>query len=435
MGKFQGPQVFSLDGQLGQKANIADNVKGLIYGGVATGGMPLGTVKRLTKLSDAEALGLNASYDATNKVLVHASIKEFFRLQPEGILYIIGCARATTQAVMITAMLPLLLKSDVVKERISTVALKRNPAADYEAVQVAGIWNEITPAITALATTLTALEAEGYYCGTVIIDGSYCNTTYASYTDIRALNECGGVMVVIGSDYDLANMDVVYKYHADVASALGLMAQRKASESIAALRVLNPPKKYKGASTLSLVDTASGRWLKPQVTSGELVTAVSSAQIQEFINKGYTLFGPYGNNVGIYAGGGGSAKPVTSDVAWHERYEVLQKAKHLAYQFFLPLKNSSVELVDQHLASDVVAWLETEATNAVLGVLREEGNISEFQGIDGAGVFIPNDYNFITGTHDSGDSALDIAPETLKVEVAVPIKGILRNFTIYVGLK
>lgn len=435
MGKLQGPQVFKLTGELGQNVSAADNVKGLIYGGVATGAMPLGTVKRLTKLSDAEALGLTPSYDSTNKVLVHASIKEFFRLQPEGILYIIGCARNTTQAVMISAMLPLLLRSDAVKERISTVALKRNPAADFVPTVANGIWNEIPAAVTALAAALTPLEAEGYFPGTVILDGSFCTTSYAGYTDIRALNESAGCMVVIGSDYDLASVDAAYKYHADVAAALGLMAQRKASESIAALQVVKPPRKFQAARTLSLVDTSVGRWNNPQLSSGDLITAVSSAQLAELIAKGYTLFAPYGNTSGVYAGGGGNAKPLTSDDAWHERYEVLQKGKHYAYQYFLPLKNSTVELENGKLSSDVVAYLETEATNNVLGVLLEEGNISAYENDPEAGVFIPNDYNFLTGRHDSGNSALDIAPETLKVQVRMPIKGTLREFTIFVGIK
>lgn len=435
MGKLIGPQVYSLDGQLGRTVSVTDNVKGLIYGGVATGAMPLGVVKRITKLSDAEALGLTAGYDSTNKVLVHASIKEFFRLQPEGILYIIGCAKTVTQSVMISAMLPILLKSPEVKERISSVALKRNPAVDFTPTVVDNIWNEITLAITQLATTTAALEVEGYFVGTVLLDGSFCNTTYASYKDIRALNESPGCMVVIGGDFDLASVDVAYKYYADVASALGLLAQRKCSESIAALQVAKPPKKYQSAKTLSLVDTSVGRYNNPQLSSGELISAIPTTTITDLIAKGYTLYAPYGNTAGVYAGGGGSAKPTTSDLAWHERFEVLQKAKHYTYQFFLPLKNKSVELENGKLSTDVVAYLETEATNAVLGVLREEGNISAFEGVEGAGVFIPNDYNFLTGRHDSGDTNLDIDPETLKVQVAVPIKGILRDFTIYVGLK
>lgn len=434
MGVQKSLQVTSLDGQLDGTKVERDNIKGLIFGGVSTGSYTLGQVKRLTKLSDAEALGLNAAYDSTNLVLVHQQIKEFFRLAPDGVLYIVGLAKATAQATMISTVYQTLIKGTVNAERISTVALKRNPATAYSGTAVNNIWNEITAAITAWQVASAALEAEGYFPGGVILDGSWMGTDYVSQEDLRANNGGEGILCAICQDPNVATLLTEYNRMADVATVLGLMAARKACESLAAPKLEKPNKKWRGG-IMSLTDTTFGRWVTARLTNQELTTAISTAQIADLVLKGYTFVAPYGNYKGMFGAGGGTAKELASDYSWIERYEVAQKAKHFAYQFLVPYMNTTIELKAGHLTEEAVAFFEGELTNAVLGVLLKEGNISEYVGVDGAGVFLPNDYNFITGAHDSGDSGLDVDPETLVIQIAVPIKGILRNITLKVGLK
>lgn len=435
MGSLKGPEVITLDNQLGVVSTVNDAVKGLIIAGVGLPEWALGTVKRITRLKDVEILGINASYDNNNQVHVHAVIREIYRLQPETVLYVMLIARNIFQATIVNTQWPQLVKSTQRGERISTTAIKTNRPSTFVPVVENNVWADISITIPLWQAANDALESEGYYPGCLILDGAYFATDPAVTTlDLRAIGGAPGVMVCIGQDAALAGAGWNAGSSA-VGTLLGLVAMRKLSESIAAPFVEKPPKKWFGKPVVSLTDAAANRWIVPQLSNNIPVANLSSEVIQELINKGYTFMAAYGNYPGVYGAGGGTAVEAVSDLAFHDRYEVIQKAKHLAYQFFIPYKNRNVDLEGGKLSEEFVKFAENEATKAVIGVLRREGNISDPEKVEGSGVFLPNDYNFVTGEHDSGNPDLNVAPETLVVNIGVPIKGKLRNITIYVGLK
>lgn len=431
----KGPSISTLNGQLGVESTTPDNIKGLIINGPSTSGFSHLAVKRFARIQDAVAAGFNAAYDTNNKVLVYETIKEFFRLQPEGVLYVMLTNQTVTQLTMMQTHLKNLLISPVIRagERISSVAFKRNIATGFEPSVVLGLWLEVSQARAEWAVVNTELEGMGYFLGTVVIDCSHAGAT-ADLPNLRAINDAPGVAVCIGQDPAVAGRDELYAHYADTGALLGLIANRRAAESIGAIQVENPPKKYRGLRVLSMTETLTARWLKGSLSNGDECSALTESQINQLNNYGYNYFDRVNNFAGVYGVNGATCVETTNDYAYIERWEVVQKAKHLAYQFFVPLKNKVVDLVDSKLDPDYVAYLENEATNAVLGQLRRERNISEYEGVDGAGVVLPQDYNFITGEHDT-DSAQNLQPETLKVQIGVPIRGIIRNVTIYVGLK
>lgn len=431
----KGPEIYALDGQLGVQAVISDAVKGLIINGPSTANFAQGAVKRLTRLKDAENLLLNSAYDYNNKVLVYETIKEFFRLQPEGILYVMLLQQNVTQLTMVQTHWKALLTSSVVRadERISTVALKRNPPIDYEPVIALGLWIEVAQARAAWADAAAELESMGIYTGTLIIDGSHAGAV-ADMPNLRAINDAPGAAICVGQDLNVANRDPEYVGYADTGAMLGLIAQRKAAESMAAIQVENPPAKYRGKNVVDMVHTLTARWLITTLSNGVTTASLTPAEIAQLNSYGYNYFDKVNNFAGVYGVNGATCVESTSDFAWIERYEVLQKAKHLAYQFFTPLRNKIVDIVDSKLTPEMVTYLENEGTKAVLGQLRFERNISEYEKVDGAGVILPQDYNFITGEHET-DPTQNVAPETLKVQIGVPIRGILRKVIIYVGLK
>ena len=75
-------------------APVKTSVSALICGGVAisasTGitGIDLNQVVKLRSVSDALSYGINAAYDATNKILVYHHIARFFKRCPTGVLYL-----------------------------------------------------------------------------------------------------------------------------------------------------------------------------------------------------------------------------------------------------------------------------------------------------------------------------------------------------------
>lgn len=431
----KGPEIFTLNGQLGVRLALSDGIKGLIVNGPSTVGFAHSTVKRFARIQDALAAGINASYDSVNKVLVYETIKEFFRLQPEGILYVLLTTQATTQLQMMQTHVDKLMTSDVIRtgERISSIALKRNVAEGVVPVVALGLWVEVAQARAEWATTNANLESKGIFLGTIIIDGSYAGAV-ADLPNLRAINDARGAAVCIGMDPAVAGRDALFANYADTGAMLGLIASRKAAESMAALQVESPPKAYRGKPTLSMTDTLYQRWMSGSLSNGVALATLSQAQIDTLNANGYNYFDKTFNFAGVYGVNGATCILGTDDYPYIERWEVIQKAKHYAYQFFVPLKNKVVDLVDSKLSPELVAYLENESSEAVLGQLRFEGNISEYKGVDGAGVFLPQDYNFVTGEHET-DSSQNVPPETLVVEVGVPIRGILRNVKIYVGLK
>jgi hypothetical protein len=81
--------INKLSGGLGRRLPNQDMYSGLLANGVAvTGGAQLGTIYHLKGVSEAVTLGLNAAYDTTNTVLVYEHINEFFRINPNGDLYL-----------------------------------------------------------------------------------------------------------------------------------------------------------------------------------------------------------------------------------------------------------------------------------------------------------------------------------------------------------
>ena len=74
----------------------ADAITGLLATGVAVeadvangiSGIALGQTVKLTSLTDAEAYGINEAYDSTNSLSVYRHISEFYRMFPNGTLYL-----------------------------------------------------------------------------------------------------------------------------------------------------------------------------------------------------------------------------------------------------------------------------------------------------------------------------------------------------------
>ena len=82
--------IEKVNGGLGRRNPSGDMISGLVANGVAViGGVQLSTVYRLKSVKDAESLLITESYDSTNSVLVYEHIKEFFRANPSGDLYLI----------------------------------------------------------------------------------------------------------------------------------------------------------------------------------------------------------------------------------------------------------------------------------------------------------------------------------------------------------
>lgn len=432
---INGPVIETLKGGLGQRVITADNIKGFITNGVVNAVYTtLGVVKKITSIKGAEDLGFNAAYDKNNEVLVYHEMAEFFRLCPDGTIYLKVVGLDQTVTLLGTTHLEALLKDEEVKDRISSIMIQRNVDDEYTPVVTEGVNAEYLTAVPAIQAKLDALEGDGIFVGTVLLAVRELDNSYSDnhnwFTD-----DSPGVAIWAGQEHEIANIDLSFDTMSNVGTALGAMAHRRISESIAAPKVLNPVKKFRNQDTVSMTEPDGTRWAKAQVGDEVNVLSLTDANHNDLVSKGYLFVSRIkGTLKGMYITDSRTACDSTNDQAYIERREVLQKAKHLAYQTVWPYKNYSVELQEGMLNEGFRTWFESEVTDRVLGQLRFEGNISDWRQVEGAGVFIDPDYNFVTGEHAT-DPSQNVSPETLVLKILVPIKGILRNITVKVGLK
>lgn len=189
-----------LEGGLNRRSANDDGVFGLVCGGVtvATKYETLGTVVKLVQAKDADTYGFNAAYDANNQVLVRYHIDEFFRLNPNGTLFLMVVAKGTTQAAMCTKtndfVQKLAIHSDNgVQGKIKVIGTVLNPAGSDQvgALTIAsgGTGYAVDDAITGtggngsgFAGKVTSVDGSG------VITGVEITTHGSGYTSAPTLS-------------------------------------------------------------------------------------------------------------------------------------------------------------------------------------------------------------------------------------------------------
>lgn len=164
---FKGPATNKLNGGLGRRNPSTDGIGLLVCGGVAASQYVLGTVVKLIQLKDAENLGINAAYDANNAILVHHHISEYFRLHPNGTVFLMVVAQGTTMAEMCDKDEPYLytaIKSTVAARLVKFAGIVLNPIlyspVTAVAIGTAGTGYLVGDAITATGGSGTGFAAE-----------------------------------------------------------------------------------------------------------------------------------------------------------------------------------------------------------------------------------------------------------------------------------
>src|ERR1022692_4333340 len=90
-----GLTIVKTQGGLGRKTPSADATGALVLQGPEVGGLANGVYVKLQNIKDLEALGIDATYDSDNVVLVHYHVGEVFRLAPNATIYLMLVAQDT----------------------------------------------------------------------------------------------------------------------------------------------------------------------------------------------------------------------------------------------------------------------------------------------------------------------------------------------------
>ncbi|MDD2345192.1 MAG: DUF2586 family protein [Bacteroidales bacterium] len=229
-------RVNIVEGKIGPNTAGDSREFAIITGGVAVvDKLVLNKHYRLTRPSDAEAIGITAEYDNDNDVRIRRHIDEFYRIAGEGkALNILVVAQTDAAPVaMITAAKTLVIEAG---GNISDIVFALNPVTGYSETVVDGMSEDVMDALQPLQAFADWANEQDRPLH-VIIEGRGLGDTVASLPNLRALvigatEVLPGVLlsahkltVVIGQDWGYADtLSVLGKKFADVGTFLGCIA-------------------------------------------------------------------------------------------------------------------------------------------------------------------------------------------------------------------
>lgn len=387
--------IIKTNGNLGRQAPSEDAYSGLCMNGVdVIGGASLNTVYELNNLNDAEALGLNKAYDLANDVLVWHRIREFFRLAPNGKLFIILVAQSVTLTQMAlkstTNGLAKLLRDPKCAGLIRQAAIARNPASGYTPTDGDSSFDgdvlTVTsgPAYSGAIINAQALAAEEETLKrpvTIFVEGRGFNGTTAAAIDLHLLSS-GQVATTIAQDADVAALDALFGGYAAVECLLGMAARRAVNESVGWVADGN------------LQDQAEGIFIRPALSSGSLLSAYSDVPNGDFDtleSKGYIFPKTETGYPGVFFNKGYTCVLETDDYARIELNRTMQKAIRITRVTLTPEINRSipVDATSGKMTPGICQYFEEKVENALDLMLQ---NVE----ISGKSVFVDPNQNVIS---------------------------------------
>lgn len=360
-------------GGLGRTAPNTDGICGMVTTGVATtatattSALPLNTSVKLLSVIDAESYGLSDAYDATNKVLVYYHISEFFRINPNGILWLRIVAQTqtltnlTNKAVTNNA-LQLLIDAN---GEINTLAINRNPLDTYTPTLSGGLDADVLSAVQN-AQALADAEFVNHRPLYIIIEGRSFNGSAAAATDLRASAPAApNVSVCIGQDFSkvgTSSIDVI-KASACIGTMLGAVSKAAVHENIGWVQ------------NFDLSD--STHFKQVSLSSFNQIGTYTDTDLAALYDKGYVFVRRYVGNTGAYFCGQHTSVSVTSDYAYGMNIRTINKAIKAVYLELLPRLNSPL-LLDSagKMAPETLGGFRAAALRG-LDNLSREGNISD----------------------------------------------------------
>ncbi|MFT5890887.1 MAG: hypothetical protein ACI9Y7_000985 [Dokdonia sp.] len=388
MGTLNDVVINKLSGGLGRRNPSQDMVSGLLFDGLAT--TPVGSLEqdkayRLASVEDAEAFGIDATYDVGGQSAYY-QIQQYFRLNPSGDLFIMATATNSAYA------------------DVAGLAKAFQEAADGEIRQMAIIYSGTADFVaTKAAAQVAQVQADEAYADympfEVLIEGKGFATVLsagASGADNLAELGASNVSVVVAMDVAAA---ATYPNTAAVGMALGAISRAKVSENIAWVEQFN---------------LAGAGFAQAGFVGGEEVK--TQGALETLNGKRYVFARTHTGLPGVYFNDSHTATLGTSDFAYVESNRTINKAARLLRTALLPKLNSPI-LVNEagQLAPSVTKGFETLCRAALEGMVSNQ-EVSVFD------VFV--------------DPAQDIlATSELRIKAEVTPVGTARKIIVDLGFK
>jgi hypothetical protein len=404
---FEGVKINQLNGGLGGENDSTDNVVALICA-VDTADLPGTVVHHVPYLclqtSDAEALGINASYDANKKFLIYNAIEQFFLYAPEAKIYVIFAPVATAAVMCASTGVKAALRQAV-------------NVKGFGLVNLAQQLSSVVAECEALQAVVNAFKAEHRLFDFVIVPakGNDVAITIANYPDLRT-KLAANISVSIAQDPTIAALDAAYQKYADVGAVLGMLAIRGVNENLGSVDINKKPGAKRGDRDYPLTDTATKRWLSASLSDGKKVSDLSAQDKKDLTAKGYIYAGSYDGYAGVFFNSSPTAVEKLNDFSYIERNRTWNKAARSIRSALIPevKRNVKKDPSTGYIKSTTI----TRWTGIVKGVLEKMEAADE---ISGSSVYI-NPKQILSET------------SPLNVKVKVVADDIVYEFEIDLGL-
>jgi hypothetical protein len=324
---FDGVLANKLNGGLGRRSANEDNIMILVVGMALTGtSVVLYEPKRLIQLEDAEALGIDSSYDANENAMVHNDIREFFEYCPDGELYLMPVAEGLTPTALCDS-------NDFI------AAVRSVPVA--KSIGISNTLNDVTDTHTfvdAVQKFVNDFSEEHRYIDAVILEGKGevgVITPIANYPDLRAKN-APNVSVSIVQDPKVAIIGAANAKRASIGSILGMIGVRQVNENIGAVDILNKPTGKKGNQDYPLTVLGTGHFASAQLSDGRPFAELSSAERKTLTASGYIYAGGFAGYGGVFLNGSPTCVDIANDYAYIENNRVWNKAMRIIRETLIP---------------------------------------------------------------------------------------------------
>lgn len=390
MAQLDGVNVEKLQGGLGRTNPGTDNHFGMILTGMTATALHddvnnTGEGVKLQSVFDAENLGFNESFDDNESLNYYDQIVEFFRLAPEGTLY--------------------LLSSDD-RDDIKTFLNANKEIKGY------GIDFIQSDPVDLDQTELTIHQAliNDMAQNNRLIDFAMICVSDGDQPSIDLFEqECPNVSVSLACEKD--------DKKASWGSVLGMLGARKISENLGSVDIEHKPLAKRGTNDYPLTDAVLDRWTDAYLNDGTAVKTLSQSQLKnDLMDKGYIVAAAYEGYPGFFLENSYTAVERSSDFAFIENNRVWNKAARIVRQTLLPRVKSKVkkDSTTGYIASTTASYWQTLLEKAIEEMVKND-NISGFS--------VNIDHKQIVNSTDP-----------VKVKLLIVADGIVHEFEVAVGL-
>jgi hypothetical protein len=385
--------ITKVNGGLGRLLPLTDMISGLIANGVAvSGGVQLGTTYKLQRLEDATALQINAAYDTTNDVIVYEHIKEFFRINPNGVLWVLLVAKSVSFADMVDKTIPTTAKKLLIDANGDINLL----GAAYNPTTAVSTDTDLLAAIPK-AQLLAEEEWDLHRPVHIILEGKGFDST--NITDLHSL-EVPNISVFVGQNPTVSAISAHTHRYGAIGTLLGAVSLSAVNESASWVRKF--PLLGDNLQDFAIMNVKS--------------TALTESLKSDINAAGYIFFNRPARRTNIYLNDTHTGAPLTSDFLYIENNRCINKATRLIYDVLLDDLNAPIKVnpATGKLPAVVIKAMEALGNKAI-----EEGMLKADE-LSGFSFTIDENQNILSSSE-------------LATELTLTPTGTARKITVKLG--